>query len=63
MPYTDIRLSRNLKFQINMTKTLQENIMNGIYGLEELPLKEEQLDYLKEKGFAPKNAKLPDEEE
>ena len=63
LPYTDIRLSRNLKFQINMTKTLQENIMNGIYGLEKLPLKEEQLDYLKEKGFAPKNAKLPDEEE
>ena len=45
-----------------MTKTLQENIMNGIYGLEKLPLKEEQLDYLKEKGFAPKNAKLPDSE-
>lgn len=63
LPYTDIKLTRNLKFQINMTKTLQENIMNGIYGLEKLPLTEEQLDYLKEKGFAPKNAKLPDEEE
>ena len=62
LPYMDIRLSRNTKFRASMTRRLLENIKNGIYGLEKLPLKEEQLDYLKEKGFAPKNAKLPDSE-
>ena len=63
LPYMDIRLSRNTKFRASMTRRLLDNIKNGIYGLEKLPLTEEQLDYLKEKGFAPKNAKLPDEEE
>lgn len=63
LPYMDIRLSRNTKFRASMTRRLLDNIKNGIYGLEKLPLTEEQLDYLKEKGFAPKNAKLPDEED
>lgn len=63
LPYMDIKLSRSKKFRAKMTKTLLDNIKNGIYGLEKLPLKEEQLDYLKEKGFAPEDAELPDEED
>lgn len=63
LPYMDIKLTRNAKFRASMTRRLLDNIKNGIYGLEKLPLKEEQLDYLKEKGFAPEDAKLPDEEE
>ena len=63
LPYLDIRLTRNVKLRASMTRRLLDNIKNGIYGLEKLPLTEEQLDYLKEKGFAPKKAKLPDEEE
>lgn len=60
LPYMDIKLTRNKKFRASMTRRLLENIKNGIYGLEKLPLKEEQLDYLKEKGFAPEDAELPD---
>lgn len=63
LPYMDIRLTRSVKFRASMTRRLLDNIKNGIYGLEKLPLKEEQLDYLKEKGFAPADAKLPNEED
>lgn len=63
LPYMDIKLARSVKFRASMTRRLLDNIKNGIYGLEKLPLKEEQLDYLKEKGFAPEDAKLPNEED
>lgn len=62
-PFTYMRMTRNEHFMKKMNQTLMKNIENGIYGLEEIPFTEEQMEYLKEKGFVPQDAKLPDEEE
>lgn len=62
-PFTYMRMTRNSHFLEKMNQTLMKKIENGIYGLEQIPFTEEQMDYLKEKGFVPKDAKLPDEEE
>lgn len=62
-PYTDIRLKQNQQFRAKMTQSLLKNIDNGIYGLDKLPFRETQMDYLKDKGFIPEDAKLSEDEE
>lgn len=62
-PYTTMRMSRTNTLHDKMNETLLENIENGIYGLEKLPFSKQQITYLKNGGFIPEDAELPDEEE
>lgn len=54
-PYTRIRMSRNNILGEKMNETLLENIKNGIYGLEKLPFSKQQMTYLRNGGFIPKD--------
>lgn len=58
-----MRMSRTNTLHDKMNETLLENIENGIYGLEKLPFSKQQIPYLKNGGFIPEDAELPDEEE
>lgn len=62
-PFAYMKMTSNQHFIKKMNQTILNNIENEIYGLEKLPFNEEQMDYLKEKGFVPKDAKVPDDEE
>ena len=56
LPYTKVKMKRNYSLIQEMNKVLQENIENGILGLENLPFEKQQIDILK------KNGLIPDEE-
>ena len=46
-----------------MNKRLMQNIKNGIYGLKKLLFTKTQFEFLKETGYIPEDAELPDEED
>lgn len=60
-PYTNIRISRNRAIKTNMNNHLMQNIGNGIYGLAKTPFSKQQFNILKNSGFIPKDAELPEE--
>lgn len=62
-PYTAMRMSRTNTLHDEMNETLLKNLENGIYGLEKLPFKKQQMTYLKNAGFVPEDAEVPNEEE
>lgn len=62
-PSTKLRMTRSASLYRDMNKTLIENIENGIYGLEKLPLSKQQLVILKESGYLPEDAETEMEEE
>ena len=56
LPYTKVKMKRNYSLIQEMNKVLQENIENGIWGLENLPFEKQQIAILR------KNGLIPDEE-
>ncbi len=60
-PYTNIRISRNRAIKTNMNNHLMQNIENGIYGLAKTPFSKQQFNILKDSGFIPEDAELPEE--
>lgn len=62
-PYTKIRMSRNHSIKENMNRQLMHNIENGIYGLANTPFSKQQLGILKNSGYIPEDAELPEEDE
>lgn len=62
-PYTKLKIRRNNIFGNVMNEILKKNIKDGIYGLEKLPFSKQQLSILKDSGYIPEDAELPDDEE
>lgn len=62
-PFAKIRISDNWKMRESMNKRLMQNIKNGIYGLKKLLFTKTQFEFLKETGYIPEDAELPDEED
>lgn len=62
-PYTNLRFSRNHNLQNEMNRQLRGNVTEGIMGLEYLPFTDEQMDALKDSGYIPEDAELPNENE
>ena len=62
-PSTKLRMTRSASLCRDMNRTLIENIENGIYGLEKLPLGKQQLTILKESGYIPEDEETEGEEE
>ena len=62
-PYGKIRMSDNRDMRNAINKTLLQNIENGIYGLEKLPFTKKDFEFLKETGYIPEDAELPDEDD
>ena len=56
LPYTRVRMTRTNSLAQEMNRKLQENIENGILGLEELPFSKQQIAILRNSGM------IPDEE-
>lgn len=61
-PSTKLRITRSASLYRDMNKALTENMENGIYGLEKLPLSKQQLIILKESGYIPEDAGIDDVE-
>ena len=61
-PYTTMRMTRTNTLHDEMNETLLKNIEDGIYGLEKLPFKKQQMTYIKNAGFIPEDAEVPNEE-
>ena len=61
-PSTKLRITRSASLYRDMNKALAENMENGIYGLEKLPLSRQQLMILKESGYIPEDAGIDDVE-
>ena len=55
-PYTLLKMSRSIKFGYKMNDKLQDNVANGIYGLEKLPFSKQQMTILKDGGYVPEDA-------
>lgn len=53
-PYTKLAISRTNLMHDAMNRLLIKNIENGIYGLENLPFDEQQINILKKSGYIPK---------
>lgn len=62
-PFTKIRIHRNRAIETAMNNKLMQNIKNGIYGLKELFFSEKDFEFLKETGYIPEDAELPEDEE
>lgn len=60
-PYTKIRMSRNHSIKENMDRKLLQNIENGIYGLAKTPFSKQQFNILKNSGYIPEDAELPED--
>ena len=53
LPYTRVRMTRTNSLAQEMNRKLQENIENGILGLEELPFSRQQIAILRNSGMIP----------
>lgn len=62
-PYTDIRMTRTVVMRESMNAKLRENIKNRIFGLRERLFCHRDFDFLKEVGYVPEDAELPDEDD
>ena len=62
-PYTSMKMSRNHSLVHEMNQTLQKNLENGIWGLEELPFSKQQITILRNGGFIPDEENEYDESE
>lgn len=62
-PYAKIRISDNWAMREAMNRKLMQNIKNGIFGLKKLFFTAKDFEFLKEVGYIPEDAELPDEEE
>ena len=51
LPYTRVRMTRTNSLAQEMNRKLQENIENGILGLEELPFSRQQIAILRNSGM------------
>ena len=61
-PYTKIRIYRNRAMENTMNHTLLQNLKNGIWGLKNRLFSRTAFEFLKEAGFIPEDAELPDED-
>lgn len=59
-PYTKLRISRNRTIKETMNRQLLQNIDNGIYGLAKKPFSKQQFNILKNSGYIPADAELPE---
>ncbi len=55
-PYTKVKITQNDALRLEMNQTLQENIANGIWGLEKRRFDTQQMNILKQGGFIPEDA-------
>lgn len=62
-PHTKIRIYRNRAMEIAMNNRLMQNIKNGIWGLKNRLFTKHDLELLKETGYIPEDAELPNKEE
>ena len=51
LPYTRVRMTRTNSLAQEMNRKLQENIENGVLGLEELPFSKQQIAILRNSGM------------
>lgn len=62
-PYAKIRISDNWSMRENLNRKLMQNIKDGIWGLKKLLFTKSSFEFLKETGYIPKEAELPNEED
>ena len=57
-PHTRMKITRNDTIRKDMNNQLMQNIQNGILGLKELPLKDQQIGILKKSGYIQDDADI-----
>lgn len=62
-PFTKIRVYRNYAMETAMNSKLMNNIKNGIWGLKKRLFNESDFEFLKDAGYIPEDAELPNEGE